>query len=193
MKRNQPLVVAATRRRLLGVSASAMALGVLGFPPAVRGNARFTQRVALYNVHTEESVNTIFWDGSRFVPEAVTEIEWLLRDWRTGEIAQMDMRLMLILRSSAMKIGTATALHVISGFRSESTNLMLHQDDPETVPEQSYHMFGMAIDVRLPGIRTEDLRDAVLWAMNGNGGVGYYPRSDFIHIDTGRVPRTWQG
>ena len=117
MKRNQPLVAKATRRKLLGVSASAMALGMLGFPSAVRGNARFTQRVALYNVHTEESVDSIFWDGSRFVPEAVTEIEWLLRDWRTGEIAQVDMRLMLILRSAAMKIGTTTALQKSTAYQ----------------------------------------------------------------------------
>jgi uncharacterized protein YcbK (DUF882 family) len=191
MRGIRPPVAAATRRRFLGIGAGVAAAGMFGLPRAVRADARFAQRVALYNIHTEESVDTMFWDGSRFVPEAVTEIEWLLRDWRTGQVVQMDLRLMLILRSTALRMRVAEPLHVVSGFRSQSTNLMLHRNDPEGVPEQSYHMYGMAIDVRLPGVNTEDLRDAALWAANGNGGVGYYPRSDFVHIDTGRAARIW--
>ena len=191
MRGNQPPIVAATRRRFLGIGAGVVAAGFLGLPAAALADARFSQRISLYNTHTDESVDTMFWDGSRFVPEAVAELQWLLRDWRTGQIAQMDMRLMLVLRSAALKMRALGPFHVVSGFRSQSTNLMLHQNDPEGVPERSYHMYGMAIDVRLPGQDTEDVRDAAMWAANGNGGVGCYPRSDFVHIDTGRVPRTW--
>ena len=182
---------ALSRRGFLGLGAGAASVLAVGIAPPAVADARFAQRLALYNTHTDERLETMFWDGARFVPEAVRELQWLLRDWRTGQVAEIDLRLMLVLRAAARKVGSTDPFHVVSCFRSESTNLMLHRNDPEGVPEQSYHMYGMAIDVRLPGVPTDELRAAALWAANGNGGVGYYPRSDFIHIDTGRAPRIW--
>lgn len=180
-----------SRRNIIRFGLAAFSASVLRAPNTARADARFSQRVSLYNVHTDEKVETTFWDGSHFVAEGVSQIEWLLRDWRTNQVAPIDMRLMLVLRSMAQKMETSSPFHVISGFRSQSTNLMLHDNDPEGVPEQSYHMYGMAIDIRLPEIETAKLRDLALWASNGNGGVGYYPRSDFVHIDTGRLHRKW--
>ena len=147
--------------------------------------------IALYNVNTGESVRTEFWDGLAFVDEAVAEINFLLRDWRTGAIGRMDLRLLLTLHHTAKALNCDQPFELISGFRSESSNLMLHTRSPEGVPERSYHMYGMAIDVRLPGYRTLDLRDAAYVTAGGQGGFGYYPEDDFVHIDTGRISRIW--
>ncbi len=181
-----------TRREFLATAtATAGAAGILGVPSAFAADSRFAMRVGLHNTHTNESIDTVFWDGEGFVAEGLAEIDWLLRDWRTGEVGHVDARLLVTLQRLAKRTRAMGPFHVISGFRSESTNLMLHTKDPEGVPEQSYHMYGMAIDVRLPGFETGDLHAAAISAAFGLGGIGYYPRSDFIHIDTGQTPRIW--
>ena len=190
---NKKLSVPTTRRTLPGMAGAVAVTGAGIFAaPAVRAaDARFVMRVGLHNIHTGEAVDTMFWDGEQFVDEALAEVNWCLRDWRTGEIGAMDPRLMVTLNRLAQKTGALGPFHVISGYRSESTNLMLHRNDPEGVPEQSYHMYGMAIDIRLPGFGTDALQLAAISAAFGYGGIGYYPRSDFIHIDTGQTSRVW--
>ena len=185
------MVAPTSRRHLLGM-AGATAIAALGIAgPAWAANSRFSMSVGLHNIHTDETVDAMFWDGNNFAGEAISEINWCLRDWRTGEIGTVDARLLVTLYRLAQTVGSPGPFHLISGFRSESTNLMLHGNDPEGVPEQSYHMFGMAMDIRLPGFKTEDLRTAAIGAAFGFGGFGYYPKSDFIHIDTGQTPRVW--
>ena len=191
--RNGNMTAPTTRRTMLGM-AGAVAVtgaGIFGTPAVRAADARFVMRVRLHNIHTGEAVDTMVWDGEQFVDEALAEVNWCLRDWRTGEIGAMDPRLLVTLNRLAQKTGAQGPFHVISGYRSKSTNLMLHRDDPEGVPEQSYHMYGMAIDIRLPGFGTGELQLAAISAAFGYGGFGYYPRSDFIHIDTGQELRVW--
>ena len=187
---NPAFQAAATRRRFLAGAAAAAAGGFAGAANAAT-DPRYSMGIALHNVNTGESVRTDFWDGLAFIDEAVAQIDYLLRDWRTGAIGRMDLRLLLTLHHAAKALDCDQPFEVISGFRSESTNLLLHARSPEGVPERSYHMYGMAIDVRLPTRRTIDVRDAAHLAAAGRGGFGYYPGSDFLHIDTGRVPRIW--
>ena len=180
-----------SRREFLVGSSIVLAGSFFGNRKVVLADARFSQSISLFNTHTNESIEVTFWDGVNFVPESVSQIEWTLRDWRTGQVSPIDMRLILLLRNTAMNMKLTKPFHVISAFRSQTTNLMLHHNDPEGVPEQSYHMYGMAIDVRLPEVDTEVLRDNLLFSANGHGGVGYYPNSNFVHLDTGRVHRFW--
>jgi uncharacterized protein YcbK (DUF882 family) len=144
--------------------------------------------IELRNIHTNEVVSARFRDAHGFVPEALTKLQHLLRDYRTGEEHEMDPRLYVQLSELARAAGVPPRYEVISGYRSPATNAMLHATGHK-VSERSLHMQGRALDVRLRGCDLAALRDLALAAMRG--GVGYYPRSNFIHIDTGRV-RKWQ-
>jgi uncharacterized protein YcbK (DUF882 family) len=155
--------------------------------PAEPGSA--TERwIELRNLHTNEMVNTRFETAQGFVPEALARLRHLLRDYRNGEEHEMDTGLYGQLSDLARAAGVAPRYEVISGYRSPATNAMLHATG-HAVSEHSLHMQGRAIDVRLRGYNLAALRDLALAARRG--GVGYYPRSNFIHIDTGRV-RRWQ-
>lgn len=144
--------------------------------------------IELHNIHTDEVVSTRFEAAQGFLPEALAKLQHLLRDYRNGEERPMDTGLYVQLSDLARAAGVEPRYEVISGYRSPSTNAMLHATG-HAVSEHSLHMQGRAIDVRLRGYNLAALRDLALAA--GRGGVGYYPRSNFIHIDTGRV-RTWQ-
>ena len=144
--------------------------------------------VELRNVHTNEMLRTRFEDAHGFLPEALAKLQHLLRDYRTGAEHEMDPRLYVQLSDLAMAAGVPPRYEVISGYRSPATNAMLHSTG-HAVSEHSLHMQGRAIDVRLRGYDLAALRDLAVAARRG--GVGYYPRSNFIHIDTGRV-RKWQ-
>jgi uncharacterized protein YcbK (DUF882 family) len=144
--------------------------------------------IELRNVHTNEQVSARFEHAQGFVPEALAKLQHLLRDYRNGEEHEMDTGLYVQLSDLARAAGVAPRYEVISGYRSPATNAMLHSAG-HAVSEHSLHMQGRAIDVRLRGYNLAALRDLALAAKRG--GVGYYPRSNFIHIDTGRV-RKWQ-
>lgn len=145
--------------------------------------------VSLHNLHTDERLSTVFWQEGHYNPESLMEINWLLRDHRTGEVKFIDPRLLSILYLTNLKIDNSKAIHVISGYRSPKTNQMLARRS-SGVAKNSYHMRGRAIDLRIPGIQSSKIREV---GVNlGVGGVGYYPTSDFVHLDTG-PNRQWQG
>jgi len=144
--------------------------------------------IELRNIHTSEVVSTPFEGAQGFVPKALAKLQHLLRDYRNGEEHEMDTGLYVQLSDLARAAGVAPRYEVISGYRSPATNAMLHATG-HAVSEHSLHMQGRAIDVRLRGYNLAALRDLALAARRG--GVGYYPRSNFIHIDTSRV-RRWQ-
>ena len=144
--------------------------------------------IELRNIHTNEVLRTPFEDAHGFLPSALAKLQHLLRDYRTGEEHTMDPRLYVQLSELATSAGVPPVYEVISGYRSPATNAMLHSTG-HAVSEHSMHMQGRAIDVRLRGYNLAALRDLALAARRG--GVGYYPRSNFIHIDTGRV-RQWR-
>jgi len=179
-------------RRRFGLASAALAASALvPLSPALQ--ASVTKRpelsVSLHNLHTNEKLSTVFWSDGHYNPESLSEINWLLRDHRTGEVKFIDPRLLSILYLANLKIGNSRAIHVISGYRSPKTNQMLAKLS-SGVATNSYHMRGRAIDMRIPGVQTTQLRD--IGVHLGVGGVGYYPTSDFVHLDTG-PKRQWQG
>ncbi|XYJ10074.1 DUF882 domain-containing protein [Telluria sp. B2] len=141
----------------------------------------------LYNTHTGETVRSVFWAEGQFIPDALQDINKVLRDHRNNQIAPIDPQLLVLLNEVSTKFGNNQLVHVISGYRSPESNAKLRANSTG-VAKHSMHMDGKAIDIRLPGKDLAQLRKAAM-AMRG-GGVGYYPDSQFVHMDTGRV-RYW--
>jgi uncharacterized protein YcbK (DUF882 family) len=139
------------------------------------------------NLHTGERLDAQYWAEGAYEEGALREIEYLLRDFRTDEVHPIDRRLLDVLYGVRRLMESDAAFAVISGYRSPTTNAALRAANAG-VAEHSLHMQGMAIDIRLPGRDLSLLRDAARALRSG--GVGYYPASDFVHVDTGRV-RQW--
>ena len=145
--------------------------------------------VSFHNLHTGESLNALYWDQGRYVPDALAAVNRVLRDYRTGDEHPMDPRLLDLLNAVHGRVEANRPFQVISGYRSPRTNAMLHEHS-HGVASGSLHMQGMAIDVRVDGVQLTHLHKAALDL--GRGGVGLYPQSDFVHMDVGRV-RRWYG
>jgi uncharacterized protein YcbK (DUF882 family) len=177
------------RRHFIKVGALAAISSLSPCPcfAAVRDRLFPTKKLAFYNIHTEESLETVYWADGEYLSPAIAQINYVLRDHRTNEIKDIDPSLLDLLHTVAVKLRTRQPFHVISGYRSPETNARLHQHS-RNVAKHSLHMKGQAADVRLPGTRLSFLRQTV--ANLKGGGVGYYPRSRFVHIDVGRV-RYW--
>jgi uncharacterized protein YcbK (DUF882 family) len=179
-----------SRRALIG---GAMAAGAaLAFPlPAMAAGKEL--RLAIRNVHNNESVDAVFARGGSFVADGLAELNHGLRDWRTGQIHPMDRKLLALLvrLREKLEVSGSRKIDLISGYRSPQTNASLraHGGERTGVASQSQHMLGKATDIMIPGVSLERLRGAALAL--GGGGVGYYPRDGFIHVDTGPV-RRWQ-
>ena len=155
---------------------------------AVESAASLDHHLRLYHTHTGEHIDIIYRHGDSFVPEAEAQLDHFLRDHRTGEVKHYDPRLFDILAELADSVGRPGAeINIICGYRSSWSNEFLRARS-SGVAKNSLHMQAHAIDIRIPGVDTLTLRNAAL-ALH-EGGVGYYPRSGFVHVDTGRV-RTW--
>jgi uncharacterized protein YcbK (DUF882 family) len=145
--------------------------------------------IELVNTHTSETLNVVFKRGDEYDAAALAALDKLLRDHRNGESRQMDPRLFDQLFELAAAAQRPPSYEIISGYRSPESNSKMATPG-SGVAKKSLHMEGRAIDVRLRNCPCEDLRDLAIAA--GKGGVGYYKRSNFVHIDTGRF-RTWVG
>ena len=145
--------------------------------------------LSFFNTHTGERLAVCYFKNGAYCTDAMKHINHILRDHRTGDIKVIDPRLMDLLYTVNRQLGSGSPYHIISGYRSSKTNAMLRAQT-SGVAKFSYHMLGRAIDIRLPGCDTRQLRQACLNLKRG--GVGYYPRSDFVHLDTGSF-RTWNG
>jgi len=144
-------------------------------------------RLAFVNTHTGESLDVVYRERGQYLTDAIAEIDRVLRDHRSGEVYPIDRALLDQLDVLSAVLGTGKrAFHVISGYRSPATNAMLSARSGG-VATRSLHMSGRAIDIRLPGVPLAMLHRAALGMQAG--GVGYYPASDFVHVDTGRVRR----
>jgi uncharacterized protein YcbK (DUF882 family) len=152
-----------------------------------RAPIRQVRSLGFYNLHTGESLKTVYYENGSYVAGALQEINYVLRDFRANEVKPIDPRLLDLLVALRDQLGTSAPYDVISGYRSPKTNAMLHTYS-EGVAVHSLHMDGRAIDVRVPNRDLSTLHYAALSLRAG--GVGYYPRSDFVHVDTGRV-RCW--
>jgi uncharacterized protein YcbK (DUF882 family) len=146
-----------------------------------------SRTLAFRNLHTEETVDVAYRVDGRLDAAALREIDWVLRDFRTGDARPIDRRLLDFLWRLRGALGTVEPYEVISGYRSPATNAMLARAS-RGVSRASLHMRAMAIDVRVPDRPLARLRDAALGLRLG--GVGYYPASGFVHVDVGRV-RFW--
>lgn len=182
-----------TRRDFLKYSAVAATAGATGLmvPAVLARPANSTQSgervLRFYNLHTGEHLNATYWVDGIYLPDEMAAINRVLRDFRTGDVKKMDRQLFDLLYVLQRKVDKSGAFHVISGYRSPKTNAKLNRIS-SGVAKQSLHTRGKAIDIRLPGVALKHLRQAAL-KMHA-GGVGYYPNSNFIHVDTGR-PRFW--
>lgn len=185
----------AGRRRLLGYLTAGPALFVAA--PLVHANMPLIPEhmqagprvLSMRNTHTGERLETCYFDAGSYVPDALGRLNQVLRDHRSGEVAQMDPSLYDQLHALAVMAGCKAHFEIISGYRSPATNENLRKASTG-VATRSLHMDGRALDVRLIGCDTARLRDVALGLQRG--GVGYYKKSDFVHVDTGRV-RSWSG
>ena len=143
--------------------------------------------LAFYNTHTGETLKAVYWDQGTYVPQSLAEINYILRDHRTGEVREIEPALLELLCALHQKLGSTAPFSIISGYRSLETNSHLSSMSKGVV-KNSMHLLGKAIDIRLPGHELKTLQRAAVDLQRG--GVGYYPSSDFVHVDVGRV-RCW--
>jgi uncharacterized protein YcbK (DUF882 family) len=142
----------------------------------------------LYNTHTAERIDIVYRRGDEYMPAALAKLDNFLRDHRTGDVRHFDPHLYDILSDLTASVGhPGGEIDIVCGYRTSSTNESLRAHTTG-VAKNSLHIQAEAIDLRMPGIDTLKLRKAALAL--GRGGVGYYPHSDFIHVDVGRV-RQW--
>ncbi|WP_296595083.1 YcbK family protein [Phenylobacterium sp.] len=177
------------RRELLTLGAAA-GLAAIAAPAWARSlDVWEPRRAILDNLHTGEKFNEVYYANGSYLPDALAEATRVMRDWRTGDEHFIDPGLFDALHAIGDRLETRQPFQIISGYRSPRTNAMLHARS-SGVAEHSQHTVGKAIDIRVAGVDLRNLRGAALAV--GAGGVGFYPTSNFVHVDTGRV-RQWQG
>lgn len=174
-------------RRQFLTACAGVAAGILVRPARARVESSTPRSLAFHHLHTGEKITRTYWADGAFVREGLTAINHLLRDHRTDEVYPIDPDLLHLLHALRCTVDSRKPFDVISGYRSPKTNAMLRKQS-SGVARRSLHMQGKAIDIRLPGCDLSRLRKAALSLRAG--GVGYYARSNFIHVDTGRF-RTW--
>lgn len=177
------------RRDFIKVGAMALAGSVLPLKAmaALMPYTEGRRSLAFYNTHTAEKILVCYYDRGVYDPKALDRINYILRDHRTGSVKPIDLKLLDVLHKVKCRVGYRDPVHVISGYRTPKTNDMLRRIT-SGVAKASLHTKGQAIDIRLPGYSTAKLRDVCIDLQTG--GVGYYPRSNFVHLDTGIV-RDW--
>lgn len=176
-----------SRRALLRGFAATIPAAVLASPWQRLTAAVDKRELTFYHTHTLEQMSVVYHADGQLLPNSIEQINHFLRDFRTDEVHEIDPVLLDFLHSVSAAADYRGTFEVISGYRSPKTNAMLRRAG-SGVAKRSLHMQGRAIDVRMTGVDTKKLRKiAVSMKL---GGVGYYPRSNFVHLDTGRV-RTW--
>jgi len=143
--------------------------------------------LSFYNLHTGEELTTVYWREGKYQLAALTAVNQIFRDYRTGDVKKIDTALLDLLHTLHNKVGASEPFQIISGYRSPKTNAMLVRKS-RGVARNSQHLLGRAVDIRLPECGLDCLHKAAIDLRAG--GVGYYPASDFIHVDVGRV-RYW--
>ncbi len=179
-----------TRRQFLRYTAGVALTALLPEEAyALIGSHSAHKELSFYNLHTEEKITVSYFEQGSYVGEALRDINYVLRDHRTNEVLAIDPKLLDLLYDLKNILATNQPIQIISAYRSPKTNAQLHQHS-QGVAVKSLHMQGKAIDIRIQGISSAHIRNAVMSL--ARGGVGYYPHSNFVHIDTGAV-RNWQG
>ncbi|OUS08374.1 Tat pathway signal protein [Rhodobacterales bacterium 52_120_T64] len=184
--------VGTSRRQLLGAFAGVAVISAAPVYASAAGflrNAGDVRRISMNNKRTGESIDTIYWIEGKYITPALNEISYFMRDWRRDEVIGYDRRNIDILAASHRLMETTEPYTLLSGYRSPQTNAMLRSSNGG-VASNSYHMRGMAADVRLAS-RSVSQMTAAGKACN-SGGVGKYNRSNFVHMDCGPI-RSWRG
>jgi uncharacterized protein YcbK (DUF882 family) len=192
------------RRTFIALAASAGVAGIAGpsaamsafssgltKPTALAAALPLNQvrRAFIHNLHTGDTLDAVYWKSGRYVPDALAEAMRVMRDWRDGEEHVIDPRLFDVLHALQTKVEANRPVQLLSGYRSPATNAMLHAESGQ-VAAHSQHLLGKASDIRIDGVELASLYRAALSLKAG--GVGFYPRSDFVHVDVGPV-RQWSG
>jgi uncharacterized protein YcbK (DUF882 family) len=179
------------RRSFLGLGAVATAAALApGRAQAAAAAPKRERILSFFHTHTGERLTLAYCCDGQYQPDALAQLNHLLRDFRVNEERPIDPELFDLLHELGGTLETDQPYHVISGYRSPRTNAMLRErgGSHTGVASQSLHMVGKAIDIRLPGVKLDQLRSAAVSLKRG--GVGFYPSSNFVHVDTGRV-RYW--
>ena len=172
------------RRYFLGAGLALTTSPVLAKAPKSNSAPR---TLSLHHLHTDERLTLTYRVGDNYQRSALSRLNHFLRDFRTGDSIAVDPRIYDLLFDVKSRLGHDDGVfEILSGYRSPKTNAMLRRTS-SGVAKQSLHMTGKAIDVRLSQMPTRSIRDAAIQL--GRGGVGYYTKSDFVHLDTGRVRR----
>jgi uncharacterized protein YcbK (DUF882 family) len=195
MEQNVQTPNAINRRGFLayGAVAAAAALTPLrtsAAPAAAAARKAPVRTLSFLHTHTGERLKATYCCDGKYDPEALKAVNLLLRDFRVNEIREIDPALLDLLHELSGTLESDQPFHVISGYRSPATNQLLRErgGSHSGVASSSLHMVGKAIDIRLPGVKLDNLRAAARSLKLG--GVGYYPSSNFVHVDTGRT-RYW--
>ncbi len=183
------------RRAFLGIGAAAAAAALVPSRAQAASRAatgaKAPERVlSFFNTHTGERLKAAYCTGGAYQPDALRDLNYILRDFRANEIKPIDPRVFDLLSELGGTLETDQPFHIISGYRSPQTNAMLRErgGNATGVASHSLHMVGQAIDIRVPGVQLENLRSAARSLKIG--GVGFYPDLNFVHVDVGRV-RYW--
>lgn len=181
-----------TRRSVLGglagLSAIAAAPSFAGTPAVLTG-AGDIRSLKLFNPRTGERLDSVYWVEGEYIPQVLDEVNFIFRDWRRNELRSVDVRTLDIMAAASRLMDTTEPYQLMSGYRSPETNNALRAST-RGVARNSYHTRAMAADLRLSSRSVQNMYQAGV-ACNA-GGVGRYPRSNFVHFDCGPV-RTWRG
>ena len=180
------------RRSFLSLGAGLVGASALTFLPRAvmaKTTAPDSRTLGFFNTHTNEILKATYWQNGSYDRGAVSDINYILRDFRSGDVFSMDLKLFDLLTILHRRTGSKKPFEIISGYRSPLTNAKLASAS-NGVAKRSMHMEGKAMDIRVPGRALPDVHRTAL--LLGLGGVGYYPTSNFVHVDTGRI-RQWNG
>jgi uncharacterized protein YcbK (DUF882 family) len=178
-----------SRRRFLSLGLLTAASGFLPIRAmaSVGGLLSRERSLSIYNLQTKEHYQAIYWKNGKYIQESLAGFNHIFRDHYSGIAKPINRNLLNLLFSIQQKLDSSEPFHLISGYRTPSTNAMLSRHN-SGVARNSLHMYGKAVDIRMPGYKLRDLRHAAYDLKLG--GVGYYPRSNFVHVDIGKV-RYW--
>lgn len=180
-----------SRRDLLKAAGAAAATSSLILPGVALGSATSafktpSRSISLVNPHTGDLFKSVYWEKGAYCPEPMKDISYMMRDIHSQEMSPIDPRLIDTLYLLQMTLGTKAPFEVVCGYRTPKNNAYIYKRE-RGVARNSYHIYGRAIDIRMKERTTSQIQRAA-WSLQ-QGGVGYYPKANFVHIDTGGVRR----
>ena len=174
-----------SRRQILRMGGVVLASSMF---PSLGWSHHVSRSLNLHNALTRENIELEYWVNGEFVPEALKELNHFLRDPHNGKVTEIDPKLYDLIFGIARKLEAKGIINIMSGYRSPVTNDRLRRRN-SAAAKGSFHVKGKAVDIRIPGYSTNAVRRVAMGLKQG--GVGYYPRSKYVHIDTGPV-RSWR-